>query len=327
MLAYQIYGVFLTLGCLASSLISSPQRHEPFVTVTPSTIAQFPLGTWVENIAVRRNGHLLVTLVSAPEVYEIIPFNSSSSSSSTHLTFSFDGHSNVTGITEVQTDVFAVCVDGKYLWKLQFSEGGNPQASLITMIPEAQLLNGMATLNSAQGIVIIADSIRGCIWRVDINTGEYELILEDETMQPEPVLDLILGINGLKMVGNTAYYTNTPKRLFCRVQLDPVSGRATSPIDIITDTVEADDFAISSTGIAYLATIYQNEITRVLPQGETQVIAGSLNSSSIPNPTSGAFGRTLMDRNVLYVTTGGGAAAPINGTFVEGGAVISFRAR
>lgn len=96
----------------------------------------------------------------------------------------------------------------------------------------------------------------------------------------------------------------------------------TSSVEIITYTVEAVDFAVTANGIAYLATIYQHEITKVWSNGKSKVIAGSLNSSSIPNPTSGAFSRTMMDNNVLYVTTGGGVVTPINGTFVTGGAVV-----
>lgn len=118
--------------------------------------------------------------------------------------------------------------------------------------------------------------------------------------------------------------TPTPKNLFCRVQFDPVSGRPTSPVDIISDRIEADDFAVIPTGITYLANTYQNEITK-FSWGKSEVIAGSLNSSSIANPTSCIFGRTAKDRSVLYVTTGGGEAAPINGTFVEGGAVLSLK--
>jgi sugar lactone lactonase YvrE len=267
---------------------------------------------------------LLVTLTSAAEIYEIDPF-SVTSTNHTRPAFSFDGYSNITGITEIETDIFVACVDSRYIWKLDFSIGNTPQASLVTMIPDAQLLNGVATLNSAKGIVVIADSSAGCIWRVDINTGEYEVILKDATMHPEPILGLKLGINGLKVLGNTIYYTNTPKKLFCRVQVDPISARATSPIEVISDTIEADDFAITSSGVAYLATIYQNAITKVSPGGRSEIVTVSLNSSSIHNPTSAAFGRTMVDANVLYISSGGGSATSINGSFAEGGAVVSIK--
>ncbi|GFF24211.1 putative L-ascorbate peroxidase 6 [Aspergillus lentulus] len=319
MLPIQLFPLFSAIGCLARPLIPFGEIHSPF-TPTLRRVSQFPLGTWVENIAVRPNGHLLITLTSAPEIYEIDPF-SVTSANDTRPAFSFDGYSNVTGLTEIETDIFVTCVDGRYVWKLDFSMGNTPQASLVTMIPDAQLLNGVATLNSAKGIVVIADSSGGCIWRVDINTGEYEVILKDGTMHPEPILGLNLGINGLKVLGNTIYYTNTPKQLFCRVQVDPISARATGPIDVISDTIEADDFAITSSGVAYLATIYQNAITKVPPAGRSEIVTASLNSSSIRNPTSAAFGRTMVDANVLYISSGGG---PINGSFVEGGAVVSI---
>ncbi|KAF4226661.1 hypothetical protein CNMCM6457_007494 [Aspergillus fumigatiaffinis] len=317
----QLFPLFSAIGCLARPLISFGEIHSPF-TPTIRRVSQFPLGTWVENIAVRPNGHLLVTLTSAAEIYEIDPF-SVTSTDHTRPAFSFDGYSNITGITEIETDIFVACVDSRYIWKLDFSIGNTPQASLVTMIPDAQLLNGVATLNSAKGIVVIADSSAGCIWRVDINTGEYEVILKDATMHPEPILGLKLGINGLKVLGNTIYYTNTPKKLFCRVQVDPISARATSPIEVISDTIEADDFAITSSGVAYLASIYQNAITKVSPGGRSEIVTMSLNSSSIHNPTSAAFGRTMVDANVLYITSGGGSATSINGSFVEGGAVAN----
>ena len=152
---------------------------------------------------------MLVTLLTAPEVHEIVPFNSSNSA---RLAFASGGHSNGTGITEVKADVSVVCVDGGSLWELNFREGDTPHGFLITKIPEAQL-NGLATLNPPHGIVIAADSTNGCIWRVDLNTGAYESVLEDETMQPVLVHDVQLGINGLQMLGNTVYYTNAKKSL------------------------------------------------------------------------------------------------------------------
>lgn len=47
-------------------------------------------------------------------------------------------------------------------------------------------------------------------------------------------------------------------------------------------------------------------MTQITPDGKATVIAGSLNSTDLANPTSVQFGRTEKDRRTIYVTTAGG---------------------
>jgi hypothetical protein len=76
-------------------------------TASPAirTVYEFPNETWVENIAVRRNGNLLVTLIGVPEVWEIDAFTSQA-----ELIQSFPDANTVSGISKVEDDVFAVAV-------------------------------------------------------------------------------------------------------------------------------------------------------------------------------------------------------------------------
>src|ERR1700761_4932125 len=57
-------------------------------------IYEFENETWVENIAVRSNGKLLVTLITAPEVWEVDPIESTAS-----LVYKFPNASSALGIS------------------------------------------------------------------------------------------------------------------------------------------------------------------------------------------------------------------------------------
>lgn len=73
-------------------------------------VAVFPNGTWVENIAVRWNGHLLVTLLNRPEVWEVEPLSGHS-----ELVYSFPEATGTLGIAEIEHDIFAVNVGNSTL--------------------------------------------------------------------------------------------------------------------------------------------------------------------------------------------------------------------
>ena len=74
---------------------------------TVRTVHQFPNPTWVENIASTRNGSILAGLLgSAPAQLHIIdPFSNTTDSTLLH---EFAYSNSIFGITEYDTDIFAV---------------------------------------------------------------------------------------------------------------------------------------------------------------------------------------------------------------------------
>jgi len=64
-------------------------------------------------------------------------------------------------------------------------------------------------------------------------------------------------------------------------------------------------------------------VVEVKKNGRQLVLAGDLNSTQIAEPTGVRFGRTGADRGVLYVSTAGGLAAPVDGTERVGGQVVA----
>lgn len=287
-------------------------------------VYQFPNGTWVENIAVRSNGNLLVTLVDTPELWEINPFEQSRDAAAT-LIHHFDGMPSMTGITEIEPDVFAVG-SPQTLWRVDFMSAQAPAVSEIATLPKALNLNGMATLDAARGLVLVADSMLGVVWRINVYTGEHAIVLEDaRTMAPNTYLGPLVGIDGLRILGDYVYYNNCPRRLYCRVRIDPVTATAVGSYELISNNTMADDFALSPQGVGYLAGLIDNVITKVHSNGTHQVIAGAANSTDFAGATSAAFGRTELDRDVLYVTTGGASGIPVLSNFFEGGKIMALR--
>lgn len=130
-----------------------------------------------------------------------------------------------------------------------------------------------------------------------------------------------LGVNGIRALDNSLYYFITPQRSLYRVRFsDP--GHVVGQPQLITEGSLADDFAITRNA-AYLAGLRDNIITRVLHNGRTCAVAGNSNSTALMTATSAAFGRTVRDENILYVTTGGETPHPENKTDHRGGKVVA----
>jgi hypothetical protein len=83
-------------------------------------VAQFPNTTWVENLAVRSNGSLLVTLLSAPELFQVDP---AGKGQQPQLVHQFSNITSLTGIAEVEKDVFAVAGGNVSLATLASTKG------------------------------------------------------------------------------------------------------------------------------------------------------------------------------------------------------------
>ncbi|KAJ5827664.1 hypothetical protein N7447_004427 [Penicillium robsamsonii] len=290
--------------------------HSP----TLREIHRFPNGTWVENIAVRPNGNIIVTILSTAELWEIDP-SIPSGPGSARLVHHFDGAEDADGITELSSDIYAVIASNS-VWTINLRNHEPSKPILIAKLP-AGYLNGIVALDEGNAVAI-TDSQLGLVWRLDLRTGSYSVIHQDESMAANDDMGLLLGVNGLKIVNDYMYYSNSPKRIFCRVRIDTHTGRALGPYEVIGNDTRADDFAIGPHEVGYLAGIVDDVVIRVFPNGYHEVIAGSKGSTDLMTATSAAFGRTQKDRNVLYITTGGETKLPVHSTSTRGGKVMAL---
>jgi hypothetical protein len=309
-----------------------------------STLYQFPHGSWLENLEAGPSNSILATRLDIPAVYQIIPLQAPCDPDaeivSAKLIQSFPSATGALGIAEYRKNHFAV-ITGNYslethsstvgsyaVWDVRFSGAvlDHIAAKKITDIPEAGFLNGMTVMNKSSGTLLIGDSWNGTVYRLDPDTGDYEVVLEDETMKPPAGENL--GLNGVHTVtiGHETflYYTNSLKETLNRVRIDPVSGRATGPYTTLATGVWGDDFTYDRvSGDIYVAGNFENIVTKLNLEGSTEAIIGAENQLTVAGATSVLLGGE-SDRT-LYVATSGALAAPVNGTITEGAKIVAIK--
>jgi hypothetical protein len=286
--------------------------------------------TWIENIAVRKTGELLLTFLTPnASVYQIPKPNSPKPRVS--LVHAFSSVTSLAGITETDEDVFMVAgqtissigANGTAaIFSLDFRDP-MPREKPVAALPEVLLANGMTVLPYGRTTVLLADSFGGCVYRIDTETGRYDKAIQIPEMAP----GASVGINGLHVHAGYLYFTNSNLVTIFRVKVTP--NGAVSPGALVEtvaklDGVFLDDFAMQADGTIYVATNRDNRIIALKPDEKGGyrsgvTVAGSVNSSTVAGDTAVAFGRTKRDENVLYVVT----SNPRNGTTVSGGKVAA----
>lgn len=247
----------------------------------------------IENVAVRSNGQILATNMNAATLYAIDPV---AKTSTTALTVT--GPSGLSGIGEYAPDVFAV-IGGKGIYKVDFTSTP-PKSSLIKTISEANNLNGLAVFDNSS--VLVADAGKGAVYKLDVNTGAYAVVLQDATMAPSGGIPF--GIDGIKYRDGVVWYTNIFKNSFHKVAVDPATAKPAGAYTTLWTNLMGDDLCFGPNGKIYVATNSKNSLVEVDPAVGKPTSVGSVTGS-----TSCAFGRTAKDANVAYVGAGQGVFA------------------
>ncbi|KAJ5186758.1 hypothetical protein N7449_011522 [Penicillium cf. viridicatum] len=311
------------------------RNEQPNVKV--ENVFQFPdNGSWIDNIVVRSDGHLLFTRLDTPEVWL---FNTTSGNAT--LTYSFPNVTSCFGISEIDDDIFAVVVGnfspktfqpgpGSFsVHKLDFTKIEaeeneraleSPKASEIVAMPDAEALNGMVTFSRESNLVLIADSPKGIIWKVDTKSGDYSVALNDTTMAPAEGQALPLGVNALTVFDDYVYYTGTTRMVYCKVKVDK-DVKPIGDFEIIASGFLPDNIEITEDGTAYIPTAPQNSVVRLTPSGQISLVAGGQVSTQLAGASSV---RLSKDRQILYVGTNGGQIAPVLGSFIEPAKIVKI---
>ena len=331
-----LYSITLAAPTSQNSLPGSALLH---------TVYEFPNETWVENLAIRSNGNILVTLIQKPEVWELDPH---AEPVTPRLLYGFPDAISVLGIVEVEHDVFVMAVGnwsdvtdspqaGSWsIWsldlrkqKLQSVAGWSKKkpcvAKKIGNISEAIFLNGLTILAGSSDLVLVADSIAGVVYRFNWRTGDYSVAIDDPALKPNGSTPIKLGVNGIHVNSfdpNGLYATNSLKTpTFFRIPINPHDGSQVGAAKTIVDIPPfplneggaADDFALQDDKFAWITSDTSNTLYRAsLNSGSVDVVAGAADSGLLAGVTSCAFGVTEPDKahGRLYITTNGGIAYP-----------------
>lgn len=248
----------------AGPISSCLNQNDPSLPLQSRTVFQFGPGndkTFLENIASRANGDLLVTM-AVPQANVFAIQNPMTSCPTMVPVFQVPGSNGTHGITEIanRPDVFVVAagnislsgnpangvIGSDSLWELDLRTSGSavatgPKAGVnpdpacpaalplevnarkIADMPMAPRLNGLAAVPGTSA-VLVGDSQLGVAFRVDTATGAVSTALDLPEMKPVPgagSADDALGLNGMKVRGGALYFTTAASRTVYRIAIMP----------------------------------------------------------------------------------------------------------
>jgi hypothetical protein len=190
------------------------------------TIYQYPRGICLENVDVRKNGELLVTLLNKPELNLLDPLQEALTPK---VITSFLDVQAVTGIIEIGPDIYAVAagnytlssggVKGSWsIWTVDLTS--DPKVEKITSIPDATFLNGVISIRSSSypNKVIVGDVDQGVIQRIDPVTGVTSLAVNNSltALAWNPTIGNV-EVNGIDVQDSTPYLASIGKGVFGKI--------------------------------------------------------------------------------------------------------------
>lgn len=302
-----------------------PLATDASVRLTVAT--SFLPGFFLENIAIRHDNSMLITVLTRNELWYVPPPRMDGQVDPM-LIHKFD--ELVSAVVEIEPDVFIVCTANfyttheNYLHRLDlrgWTPGQEAKPQFVLQLPkEAKALNGACLV--APRIMFAADCFAGLVWRIDFaadGTPTARVWLKHDSMahvldnQPPPPQP---GINGIRYdaKGKAIYYTVTGQKLFMRVRVDPQSFEPAGQPELVDHGRMADDFCIDEEAeVAYVTTHRENTIDRIpigSSGGTRLVLAGEPLDLTLLGPSSIAWSRLPGEHGrVAYVTTDGGTTA------------------
>ena len=298
-----------------------------------STVATFPKGYFLENLAVRSDNSLLVTSLKTHELWYVPPSNLDQEVTPA-LLCTFD--KPPMSLVEPEPDVFYLCASDGYtthasdLSRIDLrgwtpGKGIQPQR-VLTFPPAVRALNGSCLIGPRT--ILIADCFASLIWRVDLSEDglsaspsiwlkHYSMLYHPGEMKPEQP-----GVNGVRFAQRTSYvyYTATVLKLFMRVRVDRETLAPVGVPEYLGGDKMMDDFCIDEdAGVAYVTAHRENTIERMSLEpdrnAERESVAGSPFDEELVGPSSGAWGRAPGEagRLAFFTTDGGTTALPPDG--------------
>ncbi|WP_115717781.1 SMP-30/gluconolactonase/LRE family protein [Gallaecimonas mangrovi] len=293
-----------------------------------TTVAEFPMHTMLENLAVRADGSILVVASPQRQLW-YVPVATGELPVTPLLLHTFADNQLAQSLVEAAPDIFYVFTYGDaaiYRLDLRGWQPGEPvnPTPIFTFEPPAGP-NGAALL--APGIMLVADCVEGVIWRVDLAAGgtkaSAQVWLKHPSMAaggghpPVKFSDSqevpFPGINGLRYGPKTqaVYYATSSLGVFMRVKVDPTTLAPLGEPEHLADIDNVDDLCLDeNAGVAYIARHPDHIIERssLEPGSETSAsVAGKPFSEALIGPTSLDWGRRPGDYGrVAYAPTDGG---------------------
>lgn len=275
----------------------------PVRPVPSRQIAEFPINTFLESIAIDAHNTLFVTSHEEGKVFRI----GADGSSVVHATIA----GKATGLALTADDHLLLTAWNQDSVATVFTITPEGEVTVLVTLPDAIFLNGLtplagSSLTHHSDRYLIADSYRGAIWELDRPKASVRIWLEHPHLARSAPDHVFPAVNGLKIYGDTLYASNTDKMQLVKIPIQP-DGQPGEP-EVFKTGVNLDDFAFDQEGSLYGTTHVYNSVVKIAPDGEVTIIASA--EQGMTGSTALAFGQTVADRTGVYVVTNGGMSLP-----------------
>lgn len=293
-----LIGLLLLAAMPASG--QAPRMHDggPVMPAAATVLAQWPVGTFLESVAVAADGTVFVANHDDAAIERVrggrIERVARLPGMIAGILLLPEGAMLATGIAADGTPtIYRIGADG--------------MVAVLAAMPEGGFLNGLALFDPATALV--ADSAAGVVWRVDIATGavavwaRHPLLGQADPTLRFPVNTPFPAANGVKRMGDVVVVSNSSRAVLLRIAVTAAGGAGTPTV--WAEQLVGDDFALAPDGTAYVPTHPEQSVVRIGPDGARATIATP--AQGIAGPTAVTFGPD----GALYVV--GNAKIPIEG--------------
>lgn len=333
-----------------------PNWHPHPLPLPAKVIHQFPVGTWLESLAFRRNGDILTTALSSPEVFLVDHHDAKP----VKVVHTFANATSCTGITRLGRDVFYVIAGNFSLSTFEAVPGSwsvyrvdvrhhHPhttkpkpaEVSWVANFPDSIMLSGITVLNKWKKWLLVSDSSAGVVYRLEIKTGKVVKVLDEPLMKPSSS-SFGVGIKGIAVPTNhlfnrrhpVLFFTNTDRNILGLMEIEH-NGTPRSLIGVIASIDRPGGFAITikdrnyvaQTGPDLLGVVdqYSGDFPRFQTVYDTLANGAD---SQLFGPTDVGFAHVGTDGdphhkgwNNAYMSTNGGTAQYLTGNITRGGTI------
>jgi hypothetical protein len=280
-------------------------------------IYQFPDGTFIENIALRPNGELVLNTFADGQIFTIDPTDEQPVP---QLAAKIPEVTGVTGIAHIGPDIYLVSAGITDIPNMTFDDGSaqvnvidlnqpcsgsNQTITLVRKVPEANILNGMTSLPGQPHLFLSVDSKTGDIYRINIETNDIDIAFQDDQLGLIENPPVPLGGNGIHASEGYLYFTQSARQYFGRIKIGP-TGEKLGEVEVITKLISNstaisvyDDFTRGPDG-AFYVTQEPQSLIRITEDGQQTVLMDE-NSDVVANGTTCAV--MSKDGTKVYVGT------------------------
>ncbi|KAI2643387.1 hypothetical protein GGS21DRAFT_485906 [Xylaria nigripes] len=205
---------------------------------------------------------------------------------------------------------------GMHIHVVEVATEGNVNVTLDHSIPilDSSSAVGMVALPKYPRTILVADSWKGRIVRIDTINNTTEAAFEDAALQLG-TNRTAPGVRGLNIRDGHLYFTNSGQRTYGRFPIDD-QGCKTGDVEILAhldandeSVASYDGFSFDSEGNAFVA-VHPGSIHKIAPNGSQTMFVGGADSKFL-EPTSVVISD---DGKSMYVSTGGrNTGYPISG--------------